>query len=169
MALTIHPVTQDEKEILRNLLEKYLFEFSQWTQQDVNPLGLFGYSYLDYYWTAPNRWAYFARVDGRIAGFAMVNDYPELARKTDYSLAEFCMLPKYRRAGLGKAFALEIMKIHRGTWQLRRHPKNLPSVGLWDAVAHAASAAPVEIVTCEASAYEDGTLGEVLYFDSLGL
>ena len=74
MTLSLDPVSVDEKEILRNLLEKYLYEFSQYDLGDVNALGLYGYAYLDNYWTEDNRWAFFIRVDGRLAGFAMVND-----------------------------------------------------------------------------------------------
>ena len=35
------------KEQKRNLLEKYLYEFSQWEKTDVNEEGLYGYEYLD--------------------------------------------------------------------------------------------------------------------------
>lgn len=59
MIVELKQVTFDEKEILRNLLEKYDYEFSQWDKQDVNNLGLYGYQYLDHYWTEDKRWAYF--------------------------------------------------------------------------------------------------------------
>lgn len=35
-------VRKEQKEILRNLLEKYDYEFSQWTLLDVNELGNIG-------------------------------------------------------------------------------------------------------------------------------
>ena len=56
MKIDMVPVGKDEKEILRNLLEKYDYEFSQYNLRDVNPLGLYGYNYLDNYWTEENRW-----------------------------------------------------------------------------------------------------------------
>lgn len=40
-------VTIQEKDILNNLLEKYLYEFSQWDNQDVNEKGLYEYTYLN--------------------------------------------------------------------------------------------------------------------------
>ncbi len=100
MNFELVPVKEEEKEILRNLLEKYLYEFSQYELEDVNPLGLYGYSYLDCYWTEEGRWAFFLKADGRLAGLAMVNDYPE-AGKTDYCMSEFFVMYKYRRCGLG--------------------------------------------------------------------
>jgi len=90
MVVELKQVTVDEKEILRNLLEKYSYEFSQWDKRDVNKLGLYGYLYLDNYWTEDKRWAYFILVDGKLAGFAMVNDFPEVNdRDTDFQMAEF--------------------------------------------------------------------------------
>ena len=91
MKVELRQVTENEKEILKNLLEKYDYEFSQWDKRDVNMLGLYGYKYLDYYWTEENRWAYFILVDDKLAGFVMVNDYPEVDfRETDFQLARFC-------------------------------------------------------------------------------
>ena len=90
MVVELKQVTVDEKEILRNLLEKYSYEFSQWDKRDVNKLGLYGYLYLDNYWTEDKRWAYFILVDGKLVGFAMVNDFPEVNdRDTDFQMAEF--------------------------------------------------------------------------------
>jgi len=40
MDITIESVKKEEKEILKNLLEKYEYEFSQYNNLDVNELGL---------------------------------------------------------------------------------------------------------------------------------
>lgn len=42
MDIKLVKVEIDDKEILRNLLEKYDYEFSQWDNRDVNRLGLYG-------------------------------------------------------------------------------------------------------------------------------
>lgn len=119
-------VKKEEKEILLNLLEKYEYEFSQYTLIDVNPLGLYGYDYLDYYFTEENRYAYFIKVDGKLAGFVMINDYPEIPdEKTDFCVSEFFVLFKYRKQGIGRKAIFEVLDKHRGKWQLKRHPKNI--------------------------------------------
>ena len=38
MEIAITPVKLEEKEILRNLLEKYNYEFSQYDNEEVNSL-----------------------------------------------------------------------------------------------------------------------------------
>lgn len=66
MNTRIKKVSVDEKEILRNLLEKYNYEFSRWNLEDVNFLGQYGYDYLDCYWTDENRYAFFIFADNKL-------------------------------------------------------------------------------------------------------
>ena len=166
MTIELKQVSKDEIEILRNLLEKYIYEFSQWDERDVNALGLYGYSYLDYYWTEDRRWAYFIVVDGKLAGFVMVNDYPECDRKTDYSLSEFFVMYKYRHMGVGSAAARMVFDLFPGTWQLKRHPKNLPSVHFWNKVVSDCTNGHYELVEgYPDTEYDDGTPGDVFFFE----
>ena len=55
MHIQIEQADKDNKETIRNLLEKYNYEFSQYDRHDLNKLGLYGYDYLDNYWTEKNR------------------------------------------------------------------------------------------------------------------
>jgi len=134
--IELQPVSIGEREILANLLEKYGYEFSQWDGRGVNALGLYGYKYLDCYWLEENRWAYFILADGKLAGFVMVNDFPEApGSQTDFSVAEFFVMHKYRRAGVGSFAAKAVFDLHRGRWQLKYHPKNTGSAIFWPRVA----------------------------------
>ncbi|MGF7142266.1 putative acetyltransferase [Anaerotaenia torta] len=167
MNIGIKQVAADEKEILRNLLEKYDYEFSQWNNRDVNKLGLYGYDYLDNYWTEEKRWAYFILVDGCLAGFAMVNDYPEASEATDYSLAEFFIMYKYRRKGIGRIAACRIFDLFHGKWQLKRHPHNISSVHFWNNIVSDYTKGNYRLAeACPNTEYEDGTLGDVFFFEN---
>ncbi len=168
MEITLVPVTLEEREILANLLEKYEYEFSQYTGRDINRLGLYGYKYLDCYWIEPGRWAYFIMAGGKLAGFAMVYTLPEAAcRETDFSLAEFFIMPKYRRRGAGKAAFFDVLRRHRGRWQLMRHPKNLTSASFWDSAVAEFTGGEYELVTgCPGTMYDDGSPGDVYFFES---
>ncbi len=135
MTMNLRQAELEDREILANLLEKYDYEFSQYDGRDVNRLGLYGYEYLDYYWTEDKRWAYFIEVNGKLAGFAMVIDMPEVeGTQTDFQMAEFFVMNKYRRSGVGKWAVYKVFDKHKGRWQLRRHPKNTASVHFWDNV-----------------------------------
>jgi predicted acetyltransferase len=167
MNISLHPVNRDEKETLRNLLEKYLYEFSQYENTDVNELGLYGYDYLDNYWAEANRFPFFIKVDGKLAGFIMVNDYPEINIKTDYTLSEMFVMYKYRNMGVG-AFAVKyVFDTFRGKWQLKRHPKNVVSVRFWDKVISEYTGGKYELAKSHPQAeYADGTKGDVLIFET---
>ena len=167
MNIEIVPVSIEEKEILKNLLEKYDYEFSQYDKRDVNTLGLYGYKYLDFYWTEEKRWAFFIKVDGNLAGFVMVNDFPEANEKTDYSLAEFFVMYKYRRCGVGKYAAFAVFDMFKGKWQLKRHPKNIGSVYFWNNVVNEYTKGNYKLIESYPNAlYDDGTLGDIFFFNT---
>ncbi len=165
MIITIEPVKKEEKEILKNLLEKYDYEFSQYDNRDVNNLGLYGYDYLDNYWTEENRYPYFIKADGKLTGFVMVNDYPEIKIDTDYSISEFFVMYKYRRCGIGKYAVRYILDTYKGKWQLTYHPKNKISQEFWNKTIEEYTNGKYEKIENNPEAlYEDGTIGHVLIF-----
>ena len=167
MNITVEPVKRDEKEILRNLLEKYLYEFSQYDDKDVNAIGLYGYDYLDVYWTEEKRFPFFIKADGRLAGFVMINDYQEIKIKTDYSMAEFFVLHKYRRRGVGKFALKQIFDTFKGKWQLMYHPKNESSMIFWTKMVDEYTKGKYELIKDDPKAvYDDGTAGHVLLFET---
>jgi predicted acetyltransferase len=166
MDIKLVKVEVEDKEILKNLLEKYDYEFSQWDNRDVNKLGLYGYNYLDNYWTEDNRWAFFIKVDEKLGGFVMINSYQE-AEETDYSMAEFFVMYKYRRNGVGKYAAIKTFDMFHGKWQLKRHPKNTASVYFWNKVIAEYTKGDYRLVEgYPNSEYDDGTLGDMFFFDN---
>lgn len=168
MDISLHAVKIEEREILANLLEKYNYEFSQYDDTDINNLGLYGYRYLDYFWNEDRRFAYFIMADGRLAGFVMVIDMPEVPdREADFQIAEFFVLYKYRRAGVGKRAFFKTLDLHRGKWQLKRHPKNIPSVHFWNRVIDEYTGGKFELVEAyPGTEYNDGTPADVFFFES---
>ena len=167
MKIELLEVAKEQKEILRNLLEKYDYEFSQYDMRDVNDLGLYGYDWLDCYWTEENRWPFFIRADGRLAGFVMINDYPETGEPCDYCLSEFFVLYKYRRMGVGSYAAKAVFDKFHGRWQLKLHPKNLPSVSFWEKTISAYTKGLYRLVLAyPGTEYDDGTPGNVYFFEN---
>jgi len=129
MQVKLRQVELEDREILANLLEKYDYEFSQYDGRGVNKLGLIGYQYLDYYWTAKDRRAYFIDVDDNLVGFVMVcNHRDEGDPETDYQIAEFFVIYKYRRSGVGKQAFFQVLDKHKGRWGLGTHPKNVTAM-----------------------------------------
>lgn len=164
MHLELVPISSDEKEILRNLLEKYDYEFSQYDNRDVNALGLFGYDYLDNYWTESSRHPFFIKADGKLAGFVLINDHTDIFPEAKFSIAEFFVLYKYRRCGAGSFAAKTVFHLFPGIWELKCHPKNAASVVFWDRVIRANTKDITCIENCTDVLYEDGTPARVYRF-----
>ena len=167
MNIKIEPIKIEEKEIIRNLLEKYDYEFSQYDNRDVNDLGLYGYEYLDNCWTEENWFPFFIRVNGKLAGFVVVTDYLEVKLDTNYALSDFFIMYKYRRLGIGKYVLKYILEKFKGKWQLKFHPKNEISAKFWINTIQEFTCGEYEVIENDpTTAYEDGTIGKVLVFNS---
>lgn len=164
MKLELELVTKEQKGILAHLLELYQYDFSEYDSMDVNPCGLYGYPYLDYYWTEQNRFAYFIKVDGKLAGFAMVCGHCYVSRDNHtLFMAEFFVMKKYRKLGIGKSAACKVLRRHPGRWELTVHPNNTGAHVFWKKVTAKAAAGPVEVITDVEGVYEDGLATAYLF------
>jgi predicted acetyltransferase len=115
----------DDKDVLANLLELYLHDFSEMTDADVDAHGRFGYRFLDNYWTDPDRHPFVFRAGGRLAGLALVRS------GTPHDMAEFFVLRKYRRRGVGFVAARAVFAVFPGEWQVREMAANRGAIAFW--------------------------------------
>ncbi|WP_136605433.1 GNAT family N-acetyltransferase [Paenibacillus dokdonensis] len=128
-------VQEDQKSILRQLIELYEYDFSEYNDQDVNDYGVYGYKYLDHYWTDENRYPFFVKIDNNYAGFVLINSHSYLYKDDNTkSVAEFFIMRKYRRTGNGKKVAIKIFDMFRGHWEVLQHGNNGPSKSFWKGV-----------------------------------
>ena len=74
-----------------------------------------------------------------MAGFALINAFAHSGLACDFSMAEFFVVRKYRRAGVGLAAALQIIRARPGQWEIAVVRKNLPARTFWRRVAAAAA------------------------------
>ena len=133
MDIKLIEVKESEKSVLRQLLELYSYDFSEFDDADVNDYGYFGYTYLDYYWTEDTRHPFFIRVNGTLAGFVLISDYTYKINLGDAkSVSEFFVMRKYRRKGIGKIVAFQVFDKFPGKWEVIQHGDNRPSKIFWE-------------------------------------
>lgn len=120
-----------KKAVLWNLLQKYLYEFSVYYRDQVEDDGNYAYPYFDSFFTEPGREAWLIRKEGKLAGFLMMNRYSEMGEEIDFAVAEFCILPLYRRAHLGRQAMEEIFWTHRGRWEIKYNRRNPAAEKFW--------------------------------------
>ena len=131
MDISIIPVSKNEKEILRNLLEKYEYEFTQYENKDVNEYGLYENN-IDNYWIDKNKYSFFIKVDSMLAGFIMIDNHCYIDVGTEYSIAEFFVMYKYKRLGVGKYSINYIFDKFKGKWSISYAQKNKPALEFWN-------------------------------------
>lgn len=123
--VTVEPATIDQREVVGRLLELNAYEFSRFDGRSLRADATFGCRYLDDSWTEPGRTAYLVRVDGELAGLALVR------RTSTWSMAEFLVVPKHRRAGVGTAAARAVFASHPGEWEVHEIPGNDDAAAFW--------------------------------------
>lgn len=114
------------------MMELYLHDFSEFDGEDLNEHGLFESTCLDYYWHEKSHFAYVCRINGKYAGFALVND-DVIDRNNKYWLAQFFILRKYRKHGAGKYLARHVFSELRGCWEIGQDARNEPALHFWRA------------------------------------
>jgi len=135
MDMEIRLATLQEKAILRNMFELYIHDLSEFIDIDLDEHGCYGYKFLDHYWTEGNRYPYLVRVNGRLAGFAMVRRTAE--EPVQYLMAEFFIVRKYRMLGIGKEVAEALFARHPGHWQVSQEIRNTAAQHFWYTVISA--------------------------------
>jgi predicted acetyltransferase len=132
METHVATAARDEKPILRNLLELYLYDTSDLDAHDVGPSGLFGSNYLDHYWTEPDRHPFLIRVDGALAGFALVNRHSYLTTEgARCCMAEFFVMRRYRGRGVGMCAAASVFDRLPGPWEVCQTAANIGAQAFW--------------------------------------
>ena len=119
----ISRILESEKRELELLLNVYLLDLNE----EPN------YPLLNSYWTDKNRIPLKLTKGKDWLGFALINDYAIRPTNT-ISIAEFYILPEYRKQGLGRFFANEILKKYNGNWEIRTQISNNQAIQFWDKV-----------------------------------
>jgi predicted acetyltransferase len=145
---TLHVATQSDAQLLSNLLELYIHDVCVvFPTVELGPDGRFGYPKLPLYWSDPkHRFAYLVRQRGRVAGFVLATrGSPVTADPDVFDVAEFFVVRKYRRLGVGRRAAFLLWKCLPGKWTVRVSEGNRAAVTFWsDIVAEFASGTAVE-------------------------
>jgi predicted acetyltransferase len=172
---TIDNVTLTEAPAARmptiaNLMQLYLHDFSEFAavataHGEVDADGRFAYAGLDDYWREDGRLALTIEADGRLAGFALINRWSALNRPLDYSVAEFFVMRKYRRIGVGSQAARLLFARFPGRWEAPVAWYNPPALAFWRRAVAACADGTVE----ECAGDGERWAGTVLCFATRGI
>lgn len=133
MNIALDPLAAGEEPVLNRLMQFYAYDFSEFMGLDVDEDGIF---FSDgsqaKYRPEPWRHAYLLRVDGRLAGFAILDERSRISRDPEVmDFAEFFVMRKYRRKGVGGVAAIRAFDLFARKWEVRQTAKNLAATDFW--------------------------------------
>ena len=141
--VSITAVSPGETGTLVNLLQLYQYDFSEIEPVPVGADGRF--HQLD---DVPFEYAYFVHDNGELAGFVLVDRRPShvIDGQTVWSMVEFFILRKHRRASVGATAAHLVIERHSGTWEITETPHNVAALSFWRQV--------LAVYPCEELSYD---------------
>jgi predicted acetyltransferase len=119
----------DDRLPVFRMLELYQHDLSDIWDQDLDAHGEYGYS-LDRYWSKPDCHPFVATVNGRYAGFALVDGAVKVG-PTGHWMDQFFILKKYRRSGVGRVLARTVFDALPGPWEVGQMMLNQPAQTFW--------------------------------------
>ena len=127
-------IRKEDRELLWDLIQKYLYEMTQYYNDSFDEQGNLPYRYFDEYFTNPERKAFFLYEEKELVGFALIHPYSEIGGKPDYVMGEFTVFPTYRGKHLAEKAASIIFDEYSGKWELKYNEKNTAAKALWTKV-----------------------------------
>lgn len=138
--LQIVKAEYEDKGVLRNLINLYEYDISEFNGSEPNYFGVFEYLFLDHYWTSQGieeegRIPYLLKANGKLVGFVLINNVSCLNRKDiTYNIAEFFILRNWRRRGIGKEVAFKLFSKHVGKWEVAQERENTKAQSFWRSI-----------------------------------
>ena len=141
--VTLRPLRRADAAAVRRLVQLYIYDLAgeQW---DVKADGAFGSrAWHQRFWTRRGRHHFVIRVDGKLAGFALVADHAHFAGAGTREISEFFVLRRYRRRGVGRRVARMLFTRFPGAWEVAELSWNVGARRFWRGVIRQCAVGPV--------------------------
>jgi predicted acetyltransferase len=131
--IEVLPAAEEQRPVVANLLELYAHDFSEFHDLELGEDGRFGYKDLSLYWREASRYPFLFRIDGRLAGLALIKKGSEVpADENVWDIAEFFVVRRYRRRGVGTSIAHQLWRRFPGPWNVRVMQSNSSARQFWE-------------------------------------
>ena len=135
MNVQLHRATVGDRTTLVNLMQLYVHDFSEhWagrTEGELGADGRFPDYPLDSYWSDPKHIPLLIRIDDHLGGFVLINDASHSGRPVDRNVAEFFVVRKHRRSGVGILAAHQAFSRYPGQWEVAVARRNVAALAFW--------------------------------------
>ncbi len=130
--IEVIPAGSEQQSILANLLALYMHDFSEFYDLEIGTDGRFDYTSLPLYWSERGWHPFLVHVQSKLAGCVLVKRGSELSgNETVWDMAEFFVLRRYRRQGIGTQIAHRVWRLFPGPWEVRAMQSNVSAHDFW--------------------------------------
>jgi predicted acetyltransferase len=127
--LNLTKVQVKEEEVLHNLIQFYIYEFSKYIPTiRLEKNGAYKPFNLQKYWDDNNFHAYFIELEEELIGFALVESATE---SEPNAIEEFFIMAQYSGNGYGKEIAKKLFHMFPGDWHITQIENNKPAHAFW--------------------------------------
>ena len=117
---------------IENLMQFYNYELSDTAAVDFADHGLYQLQPKAQYWAQHLIAAFLIYVDGKLAGFAVV-DNEVLESASQFNMGYFFVARRYRGQGVGRVVAAKLMAMFPGRWEIYHLAQNQSAGQFWRA------------------------------------
>ena len=130
MVVEVRPALPADRDALKQMVQLYVYDFSELLPLELGDDGRFTEPLLDE--LDERRRAFLIRADGHLAGFAIVHHGSRLTGDSEtWDMAEFFVVRRHRRTGVGSQAARWLFAAHPGRWEVRQRPENVAATAFW--------------------------------------
>src|SRR5450631_4268432 len=134
--VAVEPAVQCDATVVANLLELYSHDLSEAFSLELGTDGRFGYERLPLYWSEPDRrFPFLVRNGHLLVGFALVTrGSPASDDPNVFDVAEFFVVRRHRRCGVGKRAACLLWSRFAARWIVRVSEANHRGCQFWASI-----------------------------------
>lgn len=168
--IQLTPATLDDYPVVQNLARFYAYDMSEYAGKnpgwEVSENGL--YECIDFrkYWDQDaNAFPFLIRYEGELAGFAIINKQgsdPQI----DFVMAQFFIMRKFKRQGIGRWAAYQCFDQFPGTWEVMVFPGNEGAYRFWRAAIKKYSHPPLIEYSRQIAHFRNSPMYNIFKFKS---
>lgn len=127
--------TLKDYSVVQNLARFYAYDMSRYCSQayegwEFPENGLYECADFKKYLAGKGKHAYLVRINSELAGFVFVNQL-EIMPEVNWNMAEFYIVAKFQRSGIGAKIAKEVFTRFKGEWSVGVIPQNTRALLFW--------------------------------------
>lgn len=149
--VTLERGKPEQRATLEALAQLYIHDFTEFLgpkNLDVGEDGRFGDEMgLEDYWAQTDKSVWFIRVDGKLAGFALLDNKTRSGKPADFVMAQFFVLRAWRGKDVAGRAVEQILNSHPGQWEIAIMERNAPALRFWPRAVARANISELETLT----------------------